>query len=44
MSFLKRAWLHTTRTVMKSLTIALILLTTATLLLSTLAIRASVSA
>lgn len=41
MSFLKRAWLHTTRKLVKSLTIFLVLLTASTLLLSTFAVRQS---
>ncbi len=43
MSFLRRAWLHTCRKRVKSLTIFLVLLTASTLLLSTLAVRESVA-
>ncbi len=44
MSFVQRAWLHTTRKVAKSLTVLLVLLTVSTLLLSTVAVRQSVAA
>ncbi len=43
MSFLRRAWLHTSRKLVKSLTIFLVLLTSSTLLLSTFAVRESVA-